>query len=55
MKYPYTFIFNDIKGDNIAFEAKKDCYMFIFGESFLKQHKEERIKYACRFTRNSTR
>lgn len=36
-----------MKGDKIAFEAKKDLLIVHFGDSYLKQHKRERIEYAC--------
>lgn len=36
-----------MKGDEVAFEAKKDILIVHFGESYLKQHKRERKEYAC--------
>lgn len=36
-----------MKGDEIAFEAKKDLLIVHFGESYLKKHKRERMAYAC--------
>lgn len=36
-----------MKGDEIAFEAKKDLLILHFGESYLKHHKRERKEYAC--------
>lgn len=36
-----------MKGDDIAFEAKKDLLIANFGESYLKKHKRERMAYAC--------
>lgn len=36
-----------MKGDEIAFEAKKDLLIAHFGESYLKKHKRERMAYAC--------
>lgn len=36
-----------MKGDDIAFEAKKDLLIAHFGESYLKRHKRERMTYAC--------
>lgn len=40
-------VFDIMKGDKIAFEAKKDLLIVNFGESYLKQHKRERKEYAC--------
>lgn len=36
-----------MKGDDIAFEAKKDLLISLFGESYLKKHRRERMVYAC--------
>lgn len=36
-----------MKGDDIAFEAKKDLLIAHFGESYLKKHRRERMSYAC--------
>lgn len=36
-----------MKGDDVAFEAKKDPLIAHFGESYLKKHKRERMAYAC--------
>ncbi|CAG9827439.1 unnamed protein product [Diabrotica balteata] len=40
-------VFNIMKGDEIAFEAKKDILIIHFGESYLKKHKKENIAYSC--------
>ncbi|KAF2886898.1 hypothetical protein ILUMI_19275, partial [Ignelater luminosus] len=40
-------VFNSMKPDDIAFEAKKDLLIANFGESYLKKHKRERMAYAC--------
>lgn len=36
-----------MKADDISFEAKKDLLIAHFGESYLKKHKREGIRYAC--------
>lgn len=36
-----------MKGDDVAFEAKKDPLIAHFGESYLQKHKRERMTYAC--------
>lgn len=36
-----------MKGDDIAFVAKKDLLIAHFGESYLKKHRRERMNYAC--------
>lgn len=36
-----------MKGDNVAFEAKKDLLIAHFGNSYLKKHKRERMAYVC--------
>lgn len=36
-----------MKGDDIAFQAKRDLLIAQFGNSYLKKHKRERIAYAC--------
>lgn len=36
-----------MKGDEIAFEAKKDLLITLFGESYLEKHKSERVAYIC--------
>ncbi|KAF5293977.1 hypothetical protein FQR65_LT20025 [Abscondita terminalis] len=40
-------VFNLMRGDDIALEAKKDLLIVHFGESYLKKHKRERMVYAC--------
>ncbi|XP_060533817.1 uncharacterized protein LOC132706479 [Cylas formicarius] len=40
-------VFNIMKGDEISFEAKKDLLICKYGESYLKKHKREGIRYAC--------
>jgi hypothetical protein len=40
-------VFSKMKGDAVAFEAKKDLLIAHFGESYLKKHKREGLTYAC--------
>uniref|UniRef100_A0A6P7G1V9 Uncharacterized protein PF11_0213-like n=1 Tax=Diabrotica virgifera virgifera TaxID=50390 RepID=A0A6P7G1V9_DIAVI len=40
-------VFQIMKSDEIAFEAKKDLLISNFGESYLKKHRRERMVYAC--------
>ncbi|XP_043463978.1 uncharacterized protein LOC122499596 [Leptopilina heterotoma] len=40
-------VFNIMKADKIAFEAKKDLLIVQFGDNYLKKHKRERKEYAC--------
>ncbi|KAK4882281.1 hypothetical protein RN001_005600 [Aquatica leii] len=40
-------VFNLMKPDQIAFEAKKDLLIAHIGESYLKKHKRERMTYAA--------
>ncbi|KAJ8945464.1 hypothetical protein NQ314_009216 [Rhamnusium bicolor] len=39
-------VFDLMKADDIAFEAKKDLLIAHFGNSYLKKHKRERMAYA---------
>lgn len=36
-----------MKGDDVAFEAKKDLLITHFEESYLKKHKKEQMMYPC--------
>lgn len=36
-----------MKADEISFEVKKDLLIVIFGESYMKTHKRERMAYVC--------
>ncbi|KAF5307102.1 hypothetical protein FQR65_LT18464 [Abscondita terminalis] len=40
-------VFSLMKGDDIAFEAKKDLLIAHFGQSYFKKHRRERMAYAC--------
>ncbi|KAF5270524.1 hypothetical protein FQR65_LT17836 [Abscondita terminalis] len=40
-------VFDMMKGDKIAFQAKKDLLIAHFGESYLKKHKRECMTYVC--------
>ncbi|KAK5650136.1 hypothetical protein RI129_001165 [Pyrocoelia pectoralis] len=40
-------VFDLMKPDKIAFEAKKDLLISNYGESYLKKHKRERMIYSC--------
>ncbi|XP_031328096.1 uncharacterized protein LOC116159286 isoform X1 [Photinus pyralis] len=40
-------VFDIMKPDDIAFEAKKDLLIANFGESYLKKHRRERMAYSC--------
>ncbi|KAK4879781.1 hypothetical protein RN001_007927 [Aquatica leii] len=40
-------VFDIMKGDQIALEAKKDILIAHYGESYLKKHKRDGIIYAC--------
>ncbi|KAJ8946138.1 hypothetical protein NQ314_008960, partial [Rhamnusium bicolor] len=41
------WVFDLMKADDIAFEAKKDLLIAHFGNSYLKKLKRERMAYAC--------
>ncbi|KAJ3618143.1 hypothetical protein MTP99_006169 [Tenebrio molitor] len=40
-------VFDMLRGDDIAFAAKKDLLMTYFGNSYLKKHKKEKSVYTC--------
>ncbi|KAJ8940383.1 hypothetical protein NQ318_015776 [Aromia moschata] len=40
-------IFDSMKGDNIYLQSKKDLLIVHFGNSYLKKHKREGLRYAC--------
>ncbi|RZC38003.1 hypothetical protein BDFB_013121, partial [Asbolus verrucosus] len=40
-------VYDLMRGDEIAFVAKKDLLIAQFGESYLKKHKRERMTYVC--------
>ncbi|XP_031357056.1 uncharacterized protein LOC116180961 [Photinus pyralis] len=40
-------VFNLMKGDDIAFEAKRDLLIVHFGNSYLMKHKRERMAISC--------
>lgn len=43
----YFQVFNMIKGDKMAFVAKKDLLIVQFGETYFKKHRREQKEYAC--------
>ncbi|CAH0556875.1 unnamed protein product [Brassicogethes aeneus] len=40
-------VFDLMRGDDIALEAKKDLLIAHFGNSYLKKHRRERMAYVC--------
>ncbi|XP_018569717.1 uncharacterized protein LOC108909779, partial [Anoplophora glabripennis] len=40
-------VFDMMRGDEIAFAAKKDLLITCFGNSYLKKHKQEKSTYTC--------
>jgi hypothetical protein len=40
-------VFDMMRGDDIAFAAKKDLLITYFGNSYLKKHKKEKSVYTC--------
>ncbi|KAB0804873.1 hypothetical protein PPYR_01843 [Photinus pyralis] len=43
----FVKVFNLMKGDDIAFEAKRDLLIVHFGNSYLMKHKRERMAISC--------